>query len=326
MLEQIKSLLGKDWTDTMDLIRSSLKSDISLLDATNNSILSNGGKQLRPLISLLVARACSGGKTTADSIRFAAAAELLHNATLLHDDVADNSLERRGKPTIMSLLGGTASVLIGDFWLVRAMENILSSEALGQKVIRIFAKTLSDLAEGEMLQLQKASSCDTTEEDYFRVIYNKTASLFEATGISAALSVNASDDMLKAVREYCVDVGIAFQIKDDIFDYSGGEAIGKPVGIDLEERKITLPLLGALKSAGKEEAAAIREKVRNIFSCPENKSEVREFVFARGGNEYAAGRLSEYVDKAVKALDSLPDSKEKDYLVQIAGFTAGRDK
>lgn len=326
MLERIKSLLGKDWTDVSDLIRSSLRSDIDLLDSTNAAILSHGGKQLRPLMSLLVARSCSGGVVNADSVRFAVASELLHNATLLHDDVADNSSERRGVPTVMSLLGGPASVLIGDYWLVKAVENILSSRDLGQVVIRIFAKTLSDLAEGELLQLQKAACGDTVEEDYYRIIYSKTASLFEASGLAAAISVGAPEQVREAVREYCVDLGIAFQIKDDMLDYSGGAGLGKPVGADLDEQKITLPLLGALKNAGKEEEARIRGLVMDIGVHPENKLTVRDFVFGNGGMEYAAERLEGYTSKAVKALERLPDSMERACLAEIACQMAGRSK
>ena len=325
MLDRIKNYLGKDWTDTIELIHSSLKSDIVLLDMTNSSILSSGGKMLRPVMSLLVARACSGGRTTADSIRFAAASELLHNATLLHDDVADESRERRGRPTVMSLLGGPASVLIGDFWLVRAMENILASEQ-GDEVIRIFAKTLSDLAEGEMLQLQKAGSCDTVEEDYLRIIYSKTASLFEASGVAAAKSVHASVTFVEAVREYCICLGMAFQIKDDMLDYSDGEALGKPVGSDLEEGKITLPLLGALGNADEAEAARIRELVKAVSDHPENKAEVRDFVMTCGGMEYSSMKLDEFVKKAVIALEALPESEEKDYLAKLASFTAWRKR
>lgn len=327
MLDRIKMLLGSDWTRTDELIHSSLKSDIYLLDRTNASILESGGKQMRPLIALLVARACSPDRIlNDDSIRFAAASELLHNATLLHDDVADSSAVRRGAPTVMSLLGGPASVLIGDFWLVRAMEDILASPELGNVVIRIFAKTLSDLAEGEMLQLQKASSGDTTEEDYYRIIYNKTASLFEATGVSAAISVDAPEVVVESIRKYCVNLGIAFQIKDDLLDYSDGEVLGKPVGVDLKEGKITLPLLGALKSVDKDEESRIRSLVMDICSHPENILAVREFVFSHGGIEYALDRLEESVSKSKVALDILPDSDEKDYLSEIAGFTARREK
>ena len=325
-LDEIKDFLGQDWKDTDALIRSSLESDISLLNATNKAILDHSGKQLRPIVSLLVARACGGGRVNADSVRYAAAAEPLHNATLLHDDVADSSCERRGAPTVMAILGGPASVLLGDFWLVKALENILASSANCNEVIRIFAGTLSSLAEGEMLQLQKASSGDTVEEDYYRIIYSKTASLFEAAFVSAAISVNAPADWIEAVRDYAVSLGIAFQIKDDIFDYSDGKKIGKPVGIDLEEQKITLPLLGALAAASPERAKQIRGMVLDILEHPEYKEEIVGFVKEGKGIEYAVSRLEDYVSKAVDALAVLPDSKEKDYLVKIAGFTAYRDK
>lgn len=325
-LDEIKDFLGQDWKDTDALIRSSLESDISLLNATNKAILDHSGKQLRPIVSLLVARACGGGRVNADSVRYAAAAELLHNATLLHDDVADSSCERRGAPTVMAILGGPASVLLGDYWLVKALENILASSANCNEVIRIFAGTLSSLAEGEMLQLQKASSGDTVEEDYYRIIYSKTASLFEAAFVSAAISVNAPADWIEAVRDYAVSLGIAFQIKDDIFDYSDGKKIGKPVGIDLEEQKITLPLLGALAAVSPERAKQIRGMVLDILEHPEYKEEIVGFVKEGKGIEYAVSRLEDYVSKAVYALAVLPDSKEKDYLVKIAGFTAYRDK
>lgn len=323
-LDEVRLFLGKDWEDTDELIRSSLKSDIELLNSTNEAILSHSGKRLRPMIALLVARACSGGNANPDTVRFAAASELLHNATLLHDDVADGSSERRGVPTVMSLLGSSASVLIGDYWLVMAMENILAASSGGENVIRIFSKTLSSLAEGEMLQLQKASSGDTDESDYLRIIYSKTASLFEATAVSAAISVNAGKDWIESVRNYAVSLGIAFQIKDDIFDYSDGQGIGKPVGIDLEEQKITLPLLGALRSVSAEEAERIRKKVAGIHEHPENKEEIAAFVRSNGGVEYAVSVLDEYVAKAVAALSVLPESKEKEYLAGIAGFTAYR--
>ena len=325
-LDEIKGFLGKDWEDTEARIRSSLKSDIGLLDATNEAVLSHGGKQLRPIVSLLVSRACGGGALNEDSVRYAAASELLHNATLLHDDVADRSSERRGAPTVMAILGGPASVLLGDFWLVKAMENILASSSRGNEVIRIFSKTLSLLAEGEMLQLQKASSGDTTEEDYFRIIYSKTASLFESTCVSAAISVDASKGWVEAVRNYAVSLGLAFQIKDDIFDYSDGKKIGKPVGIDLDEQKITLPLLGALAAAPEELSARMRKMVVDIQEHPEYKDSIVSFVKEFKGIEYAVSRLDEYVARAKAALDILPDSPEKSYLARIAEFSAYRDR
>lgn len=324
-LDVIKTFLGSDWTRTEDLIRSSLGSDIDLLNKTNQAILSHSGKQLRPLLALLVARACAGGAVSEDSIRFAAASELLHNATLLHDDVADSSPKRRGVPTVMSLLGGRASVLIGDYWLVKAVSNILAGSPDHIEVVRIFAQTLNFLAEGEMLQLQKAESGDTDEADYLRIIYSKTASLFETAAVSAAISVGAPAAMRAAARDYAVNLGLAFQVKDDIFDYSGSSSIGKPVGIDLDEQKITLPLLGALARADAATAAAVRDKIVHIHENEAYKAEIADFVRENGGIEYATVRLGDYVRRAVQALEIFPESPEKHYLVQIAEFTADRN-
>ena len=198
------------------LLEASLRSDIALLDATNRSLLSQGGKRIRPVLTLLSAGACGG--IVADSVRFAAAAELIHNSTLLHDDVVDGATTRRGKPTVMSILSGPASVLVGDFWLVKAIRCILDAERYSERVIRLFAKTLSNLAEGELLQMQKASACDTTREDYIRIIYSKTASLFEASVLSGAVSADAPEEWTAALAGYARNLGIAFQIKDDIFD------------------------------------------------------------------------------------------------------------
>ena len=284
-LNEIKSFLGDDWKKVLEKIDEQLGSDIEVLDSTNRQILSHSGKQLRPMLSLLVARACSAGRITEASVCYAAASELLHNATLLHDDVADSSDERRGVPTIRSVMGASVSVLVGDYWLVKAMECILSCHtSLDGRVIRLFSRTLSDLAEGEMLQLQKAGSCDTTEEDYRRIIFNKTASLFEVSAVSAAISVNAPAEMEDAVRRYAGSLGLAFQIRDDIFDYAVSSAqIGKPVGVDIMEQKMTLPLLGALRMAGEETAADIRRKVMEIHSHPEYREEIIGFVRDYGG-------------------------------------------
>ena len=321
----IKEYLGKDWTAVQDCICGSLESDIDLLNMTNRSILSHAGKQLRPMLALVAARACAqDGAVSEATIRYAAAAELMHNATLLHDDVADDSDQRRGVPTIRSLMGPTVSVLLGDYWLVKAMEQILASAESDTLVIRIFSKTLSDLAEGELLQLQKAQSGDTVEDDYLRIIYSKTASLFEASCVSAALSVNASEEMVEAMRAYSVALGLAFQIKDDLLDYAGTESVGKPLGVDILEQKITMPLLGALKSASEEESAKIRSLVKDIPGHPEYRDEIVAFVKSNNGLEYAASRLDFYVDEAVKALEVLSVSHERELLEQLAYYTAKR--
>lgn len=322
-IKSVREYLGKDWEAVVEKIETSLMSDIDLLNSTNSSILSNSGKQLRPLLALLIARACSGHRISEATVRYAAAAELLHNATLLHDDVADNSYQRRGVPTIMSLMGPSVSVLVGDYWLVKAMELILGSSEGDHQVIKIFSKTLSDLAEGEMLQLQKAQSGDTSEDDYLRIIYSKTASLFEAACVSAAISIDASEECLKAAKDYAVALGIAFQIKDDILDYSGTESVGKPLGVDILEQKITMPLLGAIANAPAEEGR-IRGLVKGIVDHPDNRDGIVAFVKDNSGLEYAVQQLDKYVAQAVDALSVLPLSKERELLEELAYFTAKR--
>ena len=326
-IAQVKEYLGAEWAAVQDRIAGSLESDIDLLNQTNRSILAHSGKQLRPILALLTARACSADRCSSEAtVRYAAAAELMHNATLLHDDVADDSDQRRGVPTIRSLMGPTVSVLLGDYWLVKAMDLILGSHEADSQVIRIFSKTLSDLAEGELLQLQKAQSGDTTEEDYLRIIYSKTASLFEASCVSAALSVGASAELVEAMRAYAVALGRAFQIKDDLLDYDGTESVGKPLGVDILEQKMTMPLLGALANAGAAEDERVRALVRDIVGHPEHRDEIVTFVKGNGGMEYALDRLDFYVKEAVDALSVLPESFERDLLEKLAHFTARRDK
>lgn len=322
-IRSVREYLGSDWESVQERINDSLRSDISLLNSTNGSILSNAGKQMRPLLALLVARACSGNGITEATVRYAAASELLHNATLLHDDVADNSVQRRGVPTIMSLMGPSVSVLVGDYWLVKAMELILSTSDSDHRVIKIFSKTLSDLAEGEMLQLQKAQCGDTGIDDYLRIIYNKTASLFEAACVSAAISVGSSEEFEQAAKEYAVALGLAFQIKDDILDYAGTESVGKPLGVDILEQKMTMPLLGAYYNAPYEEER-IRGLVKDIADHPEYRDEIVAFVKNNGGLGYAVEQLDRYVAQAVEALSVFPMSRERELLEDLAYFTAKR--
>ena len=322
----ILEYLGDDWTRTGNLIRSSLESDIDLLNWTNGFILDHAGKQLRPMLSLLMARACSGGEQLpGDSIRFAAATELLHNATLLHDDVADGSQTRRGAPTVASFLGANNSVLVGDYWLVKAVDLIVGADAHMAEVIHLFASTLSSLAEGEMLQLQKAASGDTTEEDYLRIIHSKTGSLFETACLSAAISVEALDRAREVAGEYARYLGLAFQVKDDILDYTGGD-IGKPAGVDIREQKITLPLLGALSRVDEARQEEIRGKVREMKEHPEYAGDIMDFVREHDGIGYAQQRLAEYARCAAESLSVLPDGPAKDYLAALAAYTADRDR
>lgn len=317
MSEEIQTYLGQDWESVQEGIRACLGTDISLLNAINSGLLEHPGKQLRPMLALLMARACSPqGRTCRDSIRFAIASELLHNATLLHDDVADESDQRRGYPTVRALIGPSASVLVGDFWLVRAVRSILDAEQGQNMAISLFSKTLSDLAEGEMLQLQKADSGDTVLGDYLDIIYRKTASLFVSTMTLAAVSVGASEEMKDAAAGYGRFLGLAFQMRDDIFDYMPAAEIGKPVGIDIVERKITLPLLCALDNVGEDERKRIRGMIVNM--SPERREEIMAFVRDNGGLEGAQTVLDEYTAKAVAALSALPASRDRDILEKLA--------
>lgn len=312
-------MLGEDWTRMRELIRAGLHTDVALLEDVNGQVFAHSGKMLRPLISLLVAKAL--GEPNDDSLHYAAASELLHNATLMHDDVADESSERRGAPTVSAMLGPSAAVLVGDFWLAKAVETVFVTERFS-RVVKFFSDTLSDLAEGEMYQLEKASSADTTEEDYFRIIQCKTASLFVAAAVSGACSVDAPEELQEAAKAYATALGSAFQIKDDILDYAGSGELGKPVGMDLKEQKITLPLIGALSTL--EDESPVRDKILHIHEHPEYCGQLHSFVIERGGIEYAAARLQEYIDKAVDALRPVPDSPARDALVEIARFNAFR--
>lgn len=320
--EQIIELLGENWPEVRRLIRQYIHSDVDLLNRTNEAVLENSGKMLRPIVTLLAAGALSG--INGDSLRIAAFTEMLHNATLMHDDVTDESRTRRGRPSVMSLLGPSAAVLIGDFWLARSMEILMTTDCR-LEVEGIFSRTITDLAEGEMLQLEKSMSLDTAEEDYFRIIYCKTASLFRAACEAAAVSVGAGEEQRKAICEYGRCLGIAFQIKDDIMDYDGADSMGKPRGADLREQKITLPLLGALKNAP-EACESVLDKLSQIREHPEYCAEIHDFVIANSGLDCAIEALASYVDKAVSSLSVLPDSPYKEALVSLAEYNIYRQK
>lgn len=322
-IQDIKSYLSGPLKETDEAIVAALRSDVALLDATNGSLLAVGGKRMRPVLTLLAAGACGGIRP--DSVRFAAAAEMIHNATLLHDDVVDGATLRRGRPTVMSLLSGPASVLVGDYWLVKAIRCILDAQRYSEQVVRLFAKTLGDLAEGELLQLQKASDADTTRGDYFRIIYSKTASLFEAAALSGAVSAEAPGPWCDALAGYARKLGLAFQVRDDILDYVGDAALGKPVGIDLKEQKMTLPLLCALDTVSPGEASAIREKVKRIDGNPSLAYEVRTFVQECSGVEAAAAEMDKLIADAVFCLEALPQTEEKSYLAKLARYVGERN-
>jgi octaprenyl-diphosphate synthase len=321
-IRPIQTLLSSALERTLALMADTLRSDISLLESTNARLREQHGKLLRPMLALLVAGACGG--VSEDSIRFAAAAELMHNASLLHDDVIDQADERRGQPTVHTQVGTTEAVLLGDYWLTGCIRCLLAASKDALRVIHIYSKTLQDLAEGEWLQMEKARTADTTQEDYLRIIYSKTASLFQAAAVSGALSAGASEEMAAAAGTFARDMGIAFQIEDDRFDYSGMPSLGKPVGVDLREGKITQPLLSAMEAAP-EEAVRIRALVRRIPSDPCAEEAVRAFVRQQNGVALAAVVRDAYIDKALLSLEALPASQEKEYLATLARYVGERD-
>ena len=326
-MEEIKAYLKPGLEQVNAFIDMALRSDIPLLDSTNRSLREHPGKMMRPMLSLLVAGAAGAATPPPeDTYRYAAATELLHNATLLHDDVVDGATERRGLPTVSSILGGSAAVLIGDYWLEKCLRLVLGARREADRVLRLFAQTIGHLTEGELLQMQKASSADTTQADYLRIIYGKTASLFESAALSAAISVAADEKVVRAMGDFAYQLGLAFQIKDDIFDYDEDAAIGKPVGIDLEEQKITQPLLCALEKAAPDEQAAIRALVKEIPEHPEHVVRIRAFVKEKDGVALAKEVMDSYVAKAISCLEILPESKEKLYLAKLAEFVGKRDK
>lgn len=323
-IAEIHTFLQEDLARVEAYIEASLRSDIALLDGTNRRLREHPGKMLRPMLALLVAGAAGG--VNEDSVRFAAAAELLHNATLLHDDVVDGATERRGVPTVAKLLGGGPAVLIGDYWLVKCMQTILDAQHEAERVLRIFSRTLHHLTEGELLQMEKSSSADTRQEDYLRIIYGKTASLFETSATAAALSVRAGDEVVQAMGRFARLLGTAFQIKDDILDYSeSAEALGKPVGIDLREQKITQPLLCALDRVPAEDAAEIRSRVSRLADKPELIPSVQDFVRAHDGIALANGVMDGYINEALSCLDVLPDSQQKNYLAVLGKYIGDRN-
>lgn len=319
-IKDIHTFLQGHLTGVETLIETSLRSDIGLLDQANRSLREHPGKMLRPMLALLVAGAL--GKVNDSTLRYAAATELLHNATLLHDDVVDGAQLRRGVPTVARLLGPEAAVLMGDFWLVRCLDLVLSGKEQPDRVLRLFSATLSHLTEGELLQMERTKDGATTQEDYLRIIYGKTASLFVTAALSGAISVGASEQLCAKAEDFARFLGTAFQLRDDILDYVG-EALGKPSGADLKEQKITQPLLCALEKSP-QEAAAVRSMVACLAGQPELEQKVREFVMEQDGPSLAVEVMNGYIGKALTCLEAFPEGPEKDYLEALTRFVGDR--
>ncbi len=318
-MKEVQQFLGKAWTDFQRCFAESLESDIPLLDKANQYLLGHGGKKLRPLFTLLIAKALRGD-CNERVVRCAAASELLHTATLMHDDVADNAPTRRGVPTMMTVYSPTTAVLLGDYWLSKAMDLIIDHP--DKRVLHVFSKCLADLASGEMLQLEKAEKADTTEDDYRRIIYCKTTSLFEACMVSAACSVEASEKEIERCRIYAWHIGQAFQMRDDMLDYSPELSIGKPTGQDILEKKITLPLFGLFEKASRSVVREVRRRMKNPDA--ELVSDVFAWVRQYDAMSYAREKLDAEIRQAVEVLAAFPASPSRDYLEKMAGMIAIR--
>ena len=308
-----------DFAAVNQLILDQLHSRVPLVEKIGHYIISAGGKRLRPLVVLLSARAC--GADSSEQHTLAAIIEFLHTATLLHDDVVDTSDLRRGRSTANALWGNAPSVLVGDFLYSRAFEMMV---ALGNmQVMQILANATNVIAEGEVLQLSKVRDANTDEATYMEVIRSKTAMLFEAASHSAAVLAGAKADQVEALREFGDALGIAFQLMDDLLDYSGDAAeMGKNVGDDLAEGKPTLPLIYTMRHGTEEQAALVRQAIQK--GGTDDITPIREAVTASGALDYTARLAQQHADRAIALLDTLPASEYRDALEQLARFAVKR--
>ncbi|MCC5870123.1 MAG: octaprenyl diphosphate synthase [Gammaproteobacteria bacterium] len=318
-LEGIRALLGDDWPSVNALIRESLASDVALINQVAAHITRGGGKRLRPLIVLLGARAC--GYRGRDHITAAAIVEFIHTATLLHDDVVDQSALRRGQETANELWGNQASVLVGDFLYSRAFQMMVALGAM--RVMAIMADATNTIAEGEVLQLLNVHDPDTTEERYRQVIYRKTARLFEAGAQLSAVLGGLPASGEQAMAAYGRHLGTAFQLVDDALDYSAESSeTGKNLGDDLAEGKPTLPLIRAMQRGTPAQRSLIRQAIEH--GGRGELDAIRAAIESTGALEYTLALAQTEASLAENALHALPDSDFKDALAALAGFAVRR--
>lgn len=305
-----------------DEFAASLRSETNRLQSAIDQILNASGKHVRPLLVLLAAKAC--GQVTEHTINSAVLLELLHTATLIHDDVIDETKQRRGIPSLNAIFDNRISVLVGDYVLSTAL--IRSIQTGNLQIIGIVSNLGRDLSEGEIKQLETAEESILDEACYMQVIRKKTALLLSACAEIGAISAGATPELTAICREFGEYLGYCFQIKDDIFDYFKDANIGKPTGNDIREGKITLPLLYALKAGGREEAADCLEIIHQKDFSSENIDRLIQFAKANGGIEYAEQRMREYHDKAVRVLNTLPESSAREGLLLLSDFIIERQK
>ncbi len=297
-----------------------MKTRVLLLDKIMGYIVKRKGKQMRPMFVFLSAGLC--GKINDSTFRGASLIELLHTATLVHDDVVDEANYRRGFFSVNALWKNKIAVLVGDFLLSRGL--ILSVENKDFQLLSIVTDAVREMSEGELLQIEKSRKLDITEEVYHEIIRQKTASLIASCCSVGASSSGASDDVVKKMRDFGEKIGMAFQIKDDLFDY-GEQEIGKPVGIDIKEKKMTLPLIYALSNAAWLEKRRVISIVKNESEKPKKVKEVIAFVKKSGGIEYAIKAMNKYHQDALKILEEFPETSYKKSLIELVQFTIDRN-
>lgn len=298
-----------------------MKSQVPLLDRITHYIVKRKGKQMRPMFVFLSAGLCGG--LNERTHRAATLIELLHTATLVHDDVVDDSNERRGFFSINALWKNKIAVLVGDYLLSKGL--LLSVKHSDFDLLKIVSEAVSVMSEGELMQIEKARRLDISEEIYFEIIRQKTASLIASCCAAGAASAGAESETITNLHSFGELIGIAFQIKDDLFDYGPSGIIGKPTGIDIKESKMTLPLIYALSKASRSDKRRVVNIIRNHNTNDKKVNEVIHFVNEAGGLEYAKVRMNQYQSKAFTMLESFPDSTYKNSLKQLVHFTIERN-
>lgn len=302
--------------------REQLRTNIPFLSVITNFILRRKGKQMRPMLVFLAARL--NGNISESSYVAATLIELLHTATLIHDDVVDETYQRRGFFSINALWKSKVAVLVGDFFLSKGLSTALKTNQI--EVLKIVSDAVTDMSEGELLQIEKSRKLDITEEVYYEIIRKKTATLITACTIAGALSVNSNKEQLKAMKTFGENLGIAFQIKDDLFDYESNGLIGKPTGNDIKEKKLTLPLIHALQNTDARNRRQILTQIRRHHKKEKKVQEIISFVKSNGGLEYTQQQMLQYAKNATDALSIYPESEAKEALIKMVEFTIKRSK
>jgi octaprenyl-diphosphate synthase len=305
-----------------ELYMKALNSSVNYFQFMLDFISEKKGKRIRPLILILSAKLC--GEITQKTLDYAVILELLHTATLIHDDVVDNTPERRGQPSVMAKYDNRAAVLLGDYILSQAIVRGVRTE--NPTILKIMAHLAQNLAEGELTQLISSSEIIIDEDRYFEIIRKKTAVLLASCSEMGALSVNADMEKTKILRLIGANLGICFQIKDDIFDYFEQGNIGKPTGNDIREGKITLPLIHALKMAPKEKAEQMVSVIRNQDFSQENIKQLIDFAKEHKGIEYAHVKMQEIKEKTIDLLNRFPDTPIRTAMIDLIDYIIEREK